>query len=91
MGYTIEKGREITGVPQLKIEKISQDNSLFLKVESSFSTITDEFIKLNELREIVVVNNLEKKILICSVSADYTSVIIDDITKTIGKHQKNLE
>lgn len=90
MGYTIEKGREITGVPQLKIEKISQDNSLFLKVESSFSTITDEFIKLNELREIVVVNNLEKKILVCSVSTDSTSVIIDDITKTIGKHQKKL-
>ena len=44
MGYSTETERDIKGIPQITIEKISQDNSLYLKVDLVFSTITQNFI-----------------------------------------------
>lgn len=87
LGYYTEKGGKIEGVPQITIEKVSQDNSLYIKVDLIFSTLTQNFIDSNDLSEIVVVNNFEKKIYISSPSGDI-KLAIEDITSALLKCQK---
>lgn len=89
LDYTIEERSEIEGVPQLSIEKISKDNSLFLKVETFFSSLSDTFIKTNDLEKIIVVNNLEKKVFICEVNYKTFELVVDEIVKLLVKHQRN--
>ncbi len=90
MNYTIETEKEISGVPQIKIEKISQDNSLYIKIDLIYSTITQNFIEENELDEIIIVNSLEKKIYICKPPAETLEEVVEEITKLITKHQRKL-
>ncbi|WP_300331399.1 DEAD/DEAH box helicase [Fusobacterium sp.] len=89
LDYEIEEKYEIEGVPQLSIEKISKDNSLFLKVETFFSNISDTFIRENELEKFIVVNNLEKKLFICDVNYKVFEMAVDEIVKLLIKHQRN--
>ena len=89
MGFSTEYQKDIQGVPQITIEKISQDNSLYLKIDLVFSSITQDFINTNNLEEIVIVNNLEKKIYICTPSGNIDSAI-SDVTTALVKHQKKL-
>ena len=89
LDYTIEERSEIEGVPQLSIEKISKDNSLFLKVETFFSSLSDTFIKTNDLEKIIVINNLEKKVFICEVNYKIFELVVDEIVKLLVKHQRN--
>ena len=89
LDYTIEKRNEIEGVPQLSIEKISKDNSLFLKVETFLSTLSDTFIKENDLEKIIVINNLEKKVFICDINYKTFEIVVDEIVKLLVKHQRN--
>lgn len=89
MGYSTETQRDIKGIPQITIEKISQDNSLYLKVDLVFSTITQNFISANEISEIVIVNHLEKKIYICNPSGDI-NLAVGDVTTSLAKHQKKV-
>ncbi|MFK4785351.1 DEAD/DEAH box helicase [Fusobacterium sp. MFO224] len=90
LDYKIEKKSELKGIPQLVIDKISQDNSLYLKINILYSSISDEFIRKNNLEEIIIINNLEKKISKCKVNLDEINEFIDEIIKIIVKHQKNL-
>lgn len=87
--YTTEEKKDIEAVPQLSIEKISKDNSLFLKIETFFSTISDSFIKENDLEKVILVNNLEKKLLICDINYKTFEAVIDEIIKLLLKHQRN--
>lgn len=89
LDYTIEERSKIEGVPQLSIEKISKDNSLFLKVETFFSSLSDTFIKTNDLEKIIVINNLEKKVFICEVNYKTFELVVDEIVKLLVKHQRN--
>ena len=89
LDYEIEEKYEIEGIPQLSIEKISKDNSLFLKVETFFSSISDTFIRENELEKFIIINNLEKKIFICDVNYKAFEMVVDEIVKLLVKHQRN--
>ena len=89
LDYEIEEKYEIEGIPQLSIEKISKDNSLFLKVETFFSSIGDTFIRENELEKFIIINNLEKKIFICDVNYKAFEMVVDEIVKLLVKHQRN--
>lgn len=89
LDYEIEEKYEIEGIPQLSIEKISKDNSLFLKVETFFSSISDTFIRENELEKFIIINNLEKKIFICDVNYKIFEMAVDEIVKLLVKHQRN--
>ncbi|MDP0506333.1 MAG: DEAD/DEAH box helicase [Fusobacterium sp. JB019] len=90
LDYKVEKKLELKGIPQLVIDKISQDNSLYLKINILYSSISDEFIRKNNLEEIIIINNLEKKISKSRVDLEKTNEFIDEIIKIITKHQKNL-
>ncbi len=89
LDYEIEEKNEIEGVPQLSIEKISKDNSLFLKVETFFSNISDTFIRENELEKFIIINNLEKKVFICDINYKIFEMAVDEIVKLLIKHQRN--
>ncbi len=86
-GYEVADRETITGIPQITIEKIAKDKSLYLKIVMCFSTITDSFIKENDIDEIVVINNLEKKIYICRPEGSIIH-LVNEISKTLFKYQK---
>lgn len=88
-GYTVEKIKDSAGIPQITIEKISVDNSLYLKIDLCYSTLTDDFIRLNNIEEIVIVNSLEKKIYICKPDGKIAAVV-EAVSKLILKHQRKL-
>ncbi|MFA6708975.1 MAG: DEAD/DEAH box helicase [Fusobacterium sp.] len=90
LDYKLDEKLELKGIPQLVIDKISQDNSLYLKINILYSSISDDFIRKNNLNEVIVINNLEKKISKCKVDLEKTNEFIDKILKTITRHQKNL-
>lgn len=90
LDYKLEENFDLKGIPQLVIEKISQDNSLYLKINILYSSISDDFLRKNNLNEILIINSLEKKILKCDVNLYKTSEFIDEILKIVLKHQKNL-
>jgi SNF2 family DNA or RNA helicase len=88
--YKIEKGERKNPNPQLVIEKISQDNSLYLKLDTIISTINHEFLQDNNIEEIAVVNELERKIVFSTVNKNKLSETIEEVVKVLAKHQKNI-
>lgn len=86
--YIVEKGEVKKPVPQLIIEKISQDNSLYLKIGIMVSSMGFEFITNNEIEEVLIVNHLEKKITICKVDLRILRDVIEEIMKLLAKHQR---
>ena len=89
-GYSLEEKEEIHGIPQLTIQKIAQDKSLYLMVNICYSSLTDNFIKSNNLSKIIIINSLEKKMYLCSPSSDDIKDFMEEIAKLITKHQKKL-
>lgn len=87
--FSLEEKKDIEAIPQLSIEKISKDNSLFLKIETFFSTISDSFIKEHDLEKLILINNLEKKLLLCEVNHKTFEYVIDEIIKLLLKHQRS--
>ena len=75
---------------EIIIEKISQDNSLYLKVGVTLSSISYEFLKLNNIEKVLVVKEDSKKIEITPINTEFLSETVEDVIKTILKHQKNL-
>ena len=51
---------EKTAIPQIIIEKIAFDNSLYLKINSIISTMDYEFFIKNKIETVLTVNELEK-------------------------------
>lgn len=86
-GYSFVDNVNIDGIPQVTIEKISLDNSLYLKIDMIYSTIKQSFINENNLDKIVVVNHMEKKVYY-SVPVGDINVITNDVTAALTKHQK---
>lgn len=51
---------EKTAIPQIIIEKIAFDNSLYLKINSIISTMDYDFFIKNQIETVLTVNELEK-------------------------------
>ena len=88
LDYTIEERSEIEGVPQLSIEKIFK-YIIFSEGSNIFLSLSDTFIKTNDLEKIIVINNLEKKVFICEVNYKTFELVVDEIVKLLVKHQRN--
>ncbi|MBC2855995.1 MAG: DEAD/DEAH box helicase [Cetobacterium sp.] len=91
LGYKIERGEAKTPVPHIMIEKISQDNSLYLKIGIMVSTIDYEFLKEHSLKSVLTVNHLEKRVTISEVITDALKEVVDEIVKILSKHQRNVK
>lgn len=89
--YKLVEGEKNTPVPQIIIEKISQDNSLYLQINLMISTMDYEFLKKNEIEKTAVVNNLERKIFISEVDLSRVSEAVEEIAKILVKLQKNIK
>ena len=91
LDYEIVENGNLKPVQELIIEKISQDNSLYLKIGASISTIDYEFLKAHNLSKALVIKDDLKKVEITEVEPTYLDETVEEIVKTIVKHQKNLK
>lgn len=88
--YELIERQKINIIPQLIIEKISIDNSLYLKLNAIISNIDYEFINNNKLENIVSIDDVNKKIYISKLDAEFFRKNIDYLIKLFLKLQKNI-
>lgn len=81
---------EKTAIPQIIIEKIAFDNSLYLKINSIISTMDYEFFIKNQIERVLIVNELEKKLEISKINLENLSSDMFEIVKVLTKLQKNI-
>ena len=81
---------EKTAIPQIIIEKIAFDNSLYLKINSIISTMDYEFFIKNQIETVFIVNELEKKLEISKINLENLSSDMFEIVKVLTKLQKNI-
>lgn len=86
---TVE-GSQKEAIPQIIIEKISLDNSLYIRVNSIISTMDYDFFQEHKLDRIVTVNELEKKIHISKINMKNLSENIEELIKVLTKLQKKI-
>lgn len=89
--YRVVQGEKCVPSPQIVIEKISHDNSLYLQITLMVSGMHYDFLKEHEIDKVAIVNNLEKKISICDVDISRISEAVEDVIKLLVKNQKNLK
>ncbi|MGL4687747.1 MAG: DEAD/DEAH box helicase, partial [Fusobacteriaceae bacterium] len=89
--YTVEEGAKKTLLPQIIIEKISLDNSLYMKVIIMASTMSYEFLMEKEISKIALVNTMEKKIVCSQVDMGELENVVQEIVKSLIKHQKKIK
>ncbi|WP_339066051.1 DEAD/DEAH box helicase [Fusobacterium animalis] len=81
---------EKTAIPQIIIEKIAFDNSLYLKINSIISTMDYDFFIKNQIETVLTVNELEKKLEISKINLENLSSDIFEIVKVLTKLQKSI-
>ena len=81
---------EKTAIPQIIIEKIAFDNSLYLKINSIISTMDYEFFTKNQIETVLTVNELEKKLEISKINLENLSSDMFEIVKVLTKLQKSI-
>ncbi len=89
--YEVVLGGNLEPVQEIVIEKISQDNSLYLKIGVVLSTISYEFLKTHNIEKVIVVKDELKKVEVTDVSPIYLDHTVEEILKIIVKHQKSLK
>ncbi|MGF6907004.1 SNF2-related protein [Fusobacterium sp. PH5-44] len=89
--YTVVEEEEISPIPYILIEKISQDKSLYLKVDLTLSTMSYEFFQKNSIVKVAIVNEMEKKITINKILLTKIYDLIDEISRALIKRQKDLK
>ena len=77
-------------IPQIIIEKISFDNSLYIKINSIISTMDYEFFTKNKIETVLTVNELEKKLEISKINLENLSSDMFEIVKVLTKLQKSI-
>lgn len=85
----------ISGEPKdaqatLLFEKIDADNTLHLRVSTSLPGFDPDFFEEYEVRRVVVINELENKLVVSAVNQSNVYESIDNIGKMLSKHRKNL-
>ncbi|PMC68255.1 helicase SNF [Fusobacterium nucleatum] len=81
---------EKTAIPQIIIEKIAFDNSLYLKINSIISTMDYDFFIKNQIETVLTVNELEKKLEISKINLENLSSDMFEIVKVLTKLQKSI-
>lgn len=76
--------------PQILIEKIAADNSLYLRIGAEISSMDYKFLKENGFEEVVTLNTREKKIQISKIDASPVEELVEDLVKILTKTQREL-
>ena len=88
--YETVVSEERNAIPQIIIEKISFDNSLYIKINSIISTMDYEFFTKNQIETVLIVNELEKKLEISKINLENLSSDMFEIVKVLTKLQKSI-
>ena len=88
--YETVISEEKNAIPQIIIEKISFDNSLYIKINSIISTMDYEFFTKNKIETVLIVNELEKKLEISKINLENLSSDMFEIVKVLTKLQKTI-
>ena len=88
--YETVVSEERNAIPQIIIEKISFDNSLYIKINSIISTMDYEFFTKNKIETVLIVNELEKKLEISNINLENLSSDMFEIVKVLTKLQKSI-
>ncbi|WP_338995014.1 DEAD/DEAH box helicase [Fusobacterium polymorphum] len=88
--YETVVSEERNAIPQIIIEKISFDNSLYIKINSIISTMDYEFFTKNKIETVLIVNELEKKLEISKINLENLSSNMFEIVKVLTKLQKSI-
>jgi len=88
--YETIVSEERNAIPQIIIEKISFDNSLYIKINSIISTMDYEFFTKNKIETVLIVNELEKKLEISKINLENLSSDMFEIVKVLTKLQKSI-
>ena len=88
--YETVLSEERNAIPQIIIEKISFDNSLYIKINSIISTMDYEFFIKNQIETVLIVNELEKKLEISKINLENLSSDMFEIVKVLTKLQKSI-
>ena len=88
--YETVISEEKNAIPQIIIEKISFDNSLYVKINSIISTMDYEFFTKNQVEIVLTVNELEKKLEISKINLENLSSDMFEIVKVLTKLQKSI-
>ena len=88
--YETVVSEERNAIPQIIIEKISFDNSLYIKINSIISTMDYEFFIKNQIETVLTVNELEKKLEISKINLENLSSDMFEIVKVLTKLQKSI-
>ena len=88
--YETVLSEERNAIPQIIIEKISFDNSLYIKINSIISTMDYEFFTKNQIETVLIVNELEKKLEISKINLENLSSDMFEIVKVLTKLQKSI-
>lgn len=86
---TVERSQK-EAIPQMIIEKISLDNSLYIRINSIISTMDYDFFLEHKIDKIVTINELEKKIHISKINMKDLSENIEEILKVLARLQKKI-
>jgi superfamily II DNA or RNA helicase len=87
--YKIIKGNPQKTTPIIIIEKISDDQALFLKISRGLPGFDEYFLEHYDIAKIAVINDLEKKIMVCDVLHGDVVSCFDEINALLTKHAKN--
>lgn len=88
--YETVVSEEKNAIPQIIIEKISFDNSLYIKINSIISTMDYEFFTKNKIETVLIVNELEKKLEISKINLENLSSDMFEIVRVLTKLQKSI-
>jgi len=90
-GYRVETLQKKSFNPQIIIEKISKDRSLYLRFGFEISTVTYNMLKDDDIKTVVLINSLEKIISICEIDISTMANSMEEIIKILIKYQRKLK
>lgn len=88
--YVCVKAETVAPKPTILIEKISLDNSLYLRIGAQVSTMDYKFLQDNAFEKIVTLNEREKKIQTATLDLGNVKMLLEELVKILTKIQREL-
>src|SRR3712207_2288222 len=76
--------------PQILIEKIASDNSLYLRIGAEVSNMDYKFLKENDFEEVITLNIREKRLQISKIDTSSVTELVEELVKILVKTQREL-
>lgn len=86
--YYYMETEPIAPQPTILIEKISLDNSLYLRIGAKVSQMDYKFLQDHSFEKVVVLNPREKKIQVSHLNLEKVSSLLEELVKILVKIQR---